>query len=188
MPWPQCAQQAGPRDRDPPQVPQAAGSPGPGFCHCRGQGRGEEALALLFTKKKISNRSENAFHRCELCSNQLTRGGFSELGEGWSGGERGAPTSMHCGAECWVPWDGWSLIPGSFPGLTILRRQTEAWEIFLLYFDSTFLMQCIQKNSYISLRVHQILKSKMGTNFKFSSFIESLTDRRLVTPKQDSLR
>ncbi|VCX30587.1 unnamed protein product, partial [Gulo gulo] len=40
-----------------------------------GQAREEAlSLAVLCTREKISNRGENAFHRCELCSSERTRG------------------------------------------------------------------------------------------------------------------
>lgn len=48
----------------------------PEFHPHRGQRREEAlSLAVLCTREKISNRGENAFHWCELCSSEHRRGG-----------------------------------------------------------------------------------------------------------------
>lgn len=127
--WPQYAQQAGSGDRDPGQIGQAAGSGGLTSATAGARGERRRALALLFTKEEVSHRGENAFPRCELCSRQLRRGGL-RAGGGKAGWGEGSPPSMHlrCSAEFWV---GWSRSPGSFTRLTILRRQTEPWEVFV---------------------------------------------------------
>lgn len=157
MPWPQCTQQGvgcgggggccggrrvgrghmGQRA----QFPQAASSP----AGARWDKKHVLTLDLHFSLlQRRKSATEVKIHWAQPVLRTVRRGGCW-AGGGQARGERVSRSLPLHEMWCWVLGvPGWRLLPESFITLTILRRESS--RKFSSYFESTFLMQCTQKN------------------------------------------